>query len=101
MSLVRVASLTRLKPNTVMQFEHGETAIAVCNVGGRVHAFLGVCPHQGGPLGQGNVEDGNLICPWHGWEYSCATGENDVNPDIKLKRFTVEVKGDEVFVDLP
>jgi nitrite reductase (NADH) small subunit len=101
MPLVRVASLTRLKPDTVIEFKHGDLTIAVANVGGRVQAFQGVCPHQGGPLGQGNVADGNLICPWHGWEYSCATGECDINPKIKLERYAVEVKGDEVFVKLP
>ena len=33
------------------------------------------CPHQGGPLGEGTIEDGWLICPWHGYEYDPLTGE--------------------------
>ncbi|WP_436793231.1 thiamine pyrophosphate-binding protein [Actinospongicola halichondriae] len=38
------------------------------------------CPHQGGPLGEGQIEtgdDGNdyLICPWHAYEYDPTTGE--------------------------
>jgi nitrite reductase (NADH) small subunit len=84
-----------------MQHQHGERTVAVCNLGGRVHAFQGECPHRNGPLGQGNLADGNLICPWHGWEFSCSTGQSDVDPAVKLERFAVEVKGDEVFVDLP
>ncbi len=39
----------------------------------RVERGLGAldnrCPHQGGPLGEGTIEDGWLICPWHGYEY--------------------------------
>ena len=27
------------------------------------------CPHQGGPLGDGQLEDGWLICPWHAYQY--------------------------------
>ena len=32
------------------------------------------CPHQGGPLGEGQIEDGCLLCPWHGYEYDPITG---------------------------
>jgi hypothetical protein len=27
------------------------------------------CPHQGGPLGEGSIENGWLRCPWHGYDY--------------------------------
>ena len=33
------------------------------------------CPHQGGPLGEGQIEGGFVICPWHGYEYDPLTGE--------------------------
>ena len=33
------------------------------------------CPHQGGPLGDGQLEDGYLICPWHAYQYDPATGD--------------------------
>jgi len=26
------------------------------------------CPHQGGPMGEGSIEEGYLRCPWHGWD---------------------------------
>jgi thiamine pyrophosphate-dependent acetolactate synthase large subunit-like protein/nitrite reductase/ring-hydroxylating ferredoxin subunit len=32
------------------------------------------CPHQGGPLGDGQLEDGYLICPWHAYQYDPTTG---------------------------
>jgi thiamine pyrophosphate-dependent acetolactate synthase large subunit-like protein/nitrite reductase/ring-hydroxylating ferredoxin subunit len=32
------------------------------------------CPHQGGPLGDGQLENGYVICPWHAYEYDPATG---------------------------
>ena len=32
------------------------------------------CPHQGGPLGEGTIEDGYLKCPWHGYDYDPTTG---------------------------
>src|SRR5436190_23543618 len=33
------------------------------------------CPHQGGPLGDGQLEGGYVICPWHAYEYDPSTGE--------------------------
>jgi thiamine pyrophosphate-dependent acetolactate synthase large subunit-like protein/nitrite reductase/ring-hydroxylating ferredoxin subunit len=32
------------------------------------------CPHQGGPLGDGQLENGYVICPWHAYEYDPTTG---------------------------
>jgi thiamine pyrophosphate-dependent acetolactate synthase large subunit-like protein/nitrite reductase/ring-hydroxylating ferredoxin subunit len=32
------------------------------------------CPHQGGPLGDGQIEGGYVICPWHAYEYDPVTG---------------------------
>jgi thiamine pyrophosphate-dependent acetolactate synthase large subunit-like protein/nitrite reductase/ring-hydroxylating ferredoxin subunit len=51
---------------------------AVCLVhheGGAWSALDNRCPHQGGPLGDGQLEDGYLICPWHAYQYDPATGE--------------------------
>ena len=33
-----------------------------------------VCPHWGGPLGEGRIEDDRVVCPWHGYRYDLATG---------------------------
>lgn len=33
------------------------------------------CPHQGGPLGDGLLEGGYVICPWHAYEYDPKSGE--------------------------
>ncbi|MEM9293664.1 MAG: Rieske 2Fe-2S domain-containing protein [Acidobacteriota bacterium] len=41
---------------------------------GRVYALSNVCRHQGGPLGEGQVIDGCVTCPWHGWQYRAHDG---------------------------
>jgi nitrite reductase/ring-hydroxylating ferredoxin subunit len=57
-----------------------------------------LCPHRNGPLGQGNLADGYIICPWHAWEFSASTGEFDFNPAIRLREFAVEIRGGAVWV---
>ena len=49
-------------------------SIAMTRCGGRLGALENRCPHQGGPLGEGSIEQGLLRCPWHGYDYDPATG---------------------------
>ena len=40
------------------------------NAEGEVQAFVDRCPHRGARLSMGRVENGNLECPYHGWQFS-------------------------------
>ena len=101
MPLVRVGSVSALAPGSVMEAVVGGKRIAVCNVGGELHALDGVCPHRSGPLGQGALHANMLVCPWHAWEYDCRTGENDFDQDVKLDKFPVTVEGGDIYIDVP
>ena len=101
MPLIKVKPLAEFPPGEVMEVEHGETAYAVCNVDGALHCLEGVCPHAGGPLGQGNLNGNYVVCPWHGWEFDCRTGLNDSDEDVKLATFPVVVQDGVVHIDVP
>ena len=83
------------------------------NRDGQLYALGAVCPHRGGPLGQGSLWQGALECPWHHFRFDPATGRNvypsNVYPDdlpqlqAELKAatvFPVEVRDGEVLVGL-
>ena len=99
MAFVKVGSLSSLPPGSVMEVALGDDFFAICNAGGELHALAGICPHAGGPIGQGNLQDNLVICPWHEWAYDCRTGANDYDPDVKLNRFVVKVNGDDILLD--
>jgi nitrite reductase (NADH) small subunit len=99
MAFVKVGSLASLPPGSVMEVAIGEDSYAVCNVDGKLHALWGICPHAGGPIGQGNLIDGRVVCPWHEWEYDCTTGENDMEPEARLQTYAVKVEGDAILID--
>jgi nitrite reductase (NADH) small subunit len=101
MPFVKVGTLADLPPGSVMQFEAGEETIAVCNADGEIHALEGICPHAGGPLGQGALHGATLVCPWHAWEYDCITGRNSMDEGICLAKFAVRVENGDILVDLP
>jgi len=76
--------------------------IALFNVNGEFYALDNVCPHRGGPVGEGFVDCANLTvqCPWHGWTFSLASGASPVIKVAKVETFEVKVEGDEVKVSL-
>ena len=56
------------------------------------------CPHQGGPLGEGSIENGWLRCPWHGWDFHPTTGLPPGGYDDGIETFPVEVRDDGIYV---
>jgi nitrite reductase (NADH) small subunit len=73
--------------------------IAVFNIAGKFYAIENVCPHQGGPVGEGEVSEGDTVtCPLHEWRFNIKTGNSSEFPDIKVKTFPVKVVGDEIKV---
>jgi pyruvate oxidase len=67
--------------------------------GGRYGAIDSRCPHMGGPLGEGEILDGLLVCPWHGREYDPVSGECSLGE--YAQSFPVELREDGVYVGLP
>ncbi|GMQ94181.1 MAG: thiamine pyrophosphate-binding protein [Acidimicrobiia bacterium] len=76
----------------------GHHAVALSRTGETWGAIANRCPHQGGPLGEGLLEDCWLLCPWHGWEYDPVTGETPGPFDDKVDSFGVEVRSDGVYI---
>ena len=101
MPLVKVGKLADLPPDTVMERMVGDQAYAICNVAGSIHAMSGVCIHRGGPLGQGQVHEGRVVCPYHLWEFDCRTGEYDADPTLRVPTYDVRVENGEILLQVP
>ena len=64
------------------------------------HSVLyGRCLHRGALLADGHVEDDDLICGLHGWDYRIATGISAYNNAERLPRFTSWIEDDGLYVD--
>ena len=74
--------------------------LCVANDGGRLAAVDNVCPHRQGPLAEGWMEDGRVVCPWHAWAFDLRTGEAEHDSAERVAVFAVEVRGDEAMVGL-
>ncbi len=67
---------------------------------GNYFAMDGICAHQGGPLGKGNLEGCRLTCPWHGWQYDIQSGKQLLSEVIAQKTYRTRVLNDTIQVQL-
>lgn len=79
----------------------GLKSVALTKLRGEYGAIDNRCPHQGGPLGQGTVENGKIRCPWHGFDFDPFTGEAAGGPDFDVPTYPVEVRADGIYVGTP
>lgn len=101
MPFIRVGKLSALPPESAMEVMVGEQPYAICHSGGAIHALNGICLHRGGPLGQGQIHDGRVVCPYHLWEFDCRTGEYDYDPSKRVETYEVRVEGGDIFLRVP
>lgn len=81
---VRICSEGELPPAGALQeFTVGGRALCVANVQGKICVLDGTCPHEGGPLGEGSIEGGKVVCPWHAYAFDPCTGENEEDAEIR------------------
>ena len=76
-------------------------AICITRTANGYGALDNRCPHQGGPLGDGQIENGYVICPWHGYEYNPCTGKPPEGFPDAATGYAVEQRDDGLYVELP
>ena len=75
--------------------------VVLFHVGGEFFCLDDVCTHDGGPLGEGCLDDHAIVCPRHGAEFDIRTGKALTMPATEdTLAHEVQVKGNDVFVRL-
>ena len=64
----------------------------------RFYALDGVCPHQGGPLGKGQLNGCIVTCPWHGWQFDVQNGQHQINASLQHAGFPVKIENGRILV---
>ncbi|MCI5074519.1 Rieske (2Fe-2S) protein [Oricola sp.] len=115
----RICGRDEIPDGGVRIVDMGDLEIGVIRQGGKLYAYRNLCPHQGGPACEGvrmprvfdNVDaDGrfigqefdegelHIVCPWHGYEYRLSDGVNVCDAQLKLRKYEVEERDDDVFL---
>jgi nitrite reductase (NADH) small subunit len=83
----------------VKEMNAGGRPLCIANLNGVIHALDNECPHHGGPLGEGMLDGGKVVCPWHAWSFDVVTGKS-AEEDERVRVFPVTTQADEVFVEV-
>ncbi|MEO0601731.1 MAG: thiamine pyrophosphate-binding protein [Myxococcota bacterium] len=94
----KVLDLEDLPEGRVRPVTCHRRTVCMTHFEGKYTALDNRCPHQGGPLGEGSIENGWLRCPWHGWDFHPHTGDSPGGHDDGVETFPVEVREDGVYV---
>lgn len=100
MGFVKVANASQIAAGTIQEVNVEGKTVALANIGGKFHAISNTCLHRGGPLGQGLLEGGVVTCPWHGWQFDVTTGKAAQNPAAGVDCYPLEVRGDDILIDV-
>lgn len=87
-------------PNEAKEFNCGNKEVCIANINGTYSAMDNICLHQGGPIGQGTIEGGKVVCPWHGWAYDPQTGAASHNAKAKVAVYPMKIENGDVLVDI-
>ena len=69
-----VLAETELPEGRAKALDVGDVRMMLVRQNGQVYALARECSHLGGPLEEGQLEDGCVICPWHGSRFALADG---------------------------
>jgi nitrite reductase (NADH) small subunit len=97
----RVAAVNDVPPGESRELTAGGRVVALFNVAGTFYALDGICPHAGGPLGEGTLCGAVVTCPWHGWQFDVTTGRHALTPQITQPSLPVKVEGSDILVEIP
>jgi nitrite reductase/ring-hydroxylating ferredoxin subunit len=97
---VRAASLADIREAGKLVTALNGHTVCLLAEGDDVYAVDNRCPHMGFPLHRGTVSDGILTCHWHHARFDLCTGGTFDQFADELRRFPVEIDGDDVYVDL-
>jgi nitrite reductase (NADH) small subunit len=99
--LVKLATLDDLPPGASLEVEHEGRIIALFRDGEAIRAIDGICPHQGGPLAEGERDGSTVTCPWHGWRFDLRDGRCLTGARASQATYEVQLDGRDVLVTLP
>ena len=89
--LKKTGQLTRwVDDHDILLYEHE----------GQIKALSNICRHFGGPVGFHKANNGEFVCLWHNWKYSCKDGSCLTHPNFPLRQYSLKIVNDQIYIDL-
>ncbi len=97
---VKVGRADEIAPGDKKIYEVDGILVVVINLDGEYYCVEDVCTHDGGPLGEGALDDGQIICPRHGARFDVRTGDALTLPAFEpVPTYQVKVENGDLLVE--
>ena len=102
LQFVKVAQADQVAEGQAIVVQARGKSVALCRSEGKFFAIDNICTHDGGPLGEGELVDGEIECPRHGARFDIHTGKAMCLPAVGyVSTYPVDVRGADVWIGLP
>jgi len=91
MSWISLCERDELKASEGKYVQIDGFELAVFLDDGNVFVMDNYCPHAGGNMAGGHVDEGCAVCPWHGWSFRLDNGELRDAPTVKIRTYPVRL----------
>ena len=99
---IPVGSVEEMKEGGRLFIEIDEKSIVILNIAGNYYGIADVCSHDDGPVGEGNLEGFEIICPRHGARFDVRTGKVLALPAfVDIPAYPIRVVGDQIEIGIP
>ena len=97
-----IASLAELEGGEQLYVEIGEVELVIFKITDRIFAIGDVCSHDGAPLGEGELDGHEVICPRHGARFDVHSGQATALPAVvDIPAYPVRIAGNQIEVGVP
>lgn len=97
-----IAPASELPAGERLFVDIGDAAVVIFNIAGQLFAIGDVCTHDDGPLGDGDLEGFNVVCPRHGAEFDVRTGQAVQMPAVvDIPAYPVQVREGMIYIGVP
>ncbi|MEW6718026.1 MAG: non-heme iron oxygenase ferredoxin subunit [Chloroflexota bacterium] len=99
---ILVCPVDELKNNERLYIDVDGLSMLIFNIGGNFYALADVCSHDDGPLGDGELQSWNVVCPRHGARFDVRTGEALSLPAVvDISTYPVRIRDGNLEVGIP
>jgi nitrite reductase/ring-hydroxylating ferredoxin subunit len=100
-SFVQVAKKSQVPENGVIAVQVESKSLALVNLNGEIYAIDDDCPHEAGPLSDGQIVGDEIVCPWHSSHFDIRSGRVTRDPsESDVATYKVRLVGDAVEVEI-
>jgi 3-phenylpropionate/trans-cinnamate dioxygenase ferredoxin subunit len=102
LEFIPVGTVEEVKDGKRLFIEIDGKPIVIFNITGGYYAIGDVCSHDEGPVGEGNIEGFEIICPRHGARFDIRTGKAVALPAfVDIPAYPVRIVDGQIEIGLP